>query len=105
MEQSLLNNPSEIILLYLCNNLTVCKITECSPSSKEPLLPLTGARDRLQDLSLPKRRPDGVSGRAAEMQIQTGQTGGLRVVRTQSPEGNDGQNSRSASLPPFISTL
>lgn len=33
-----------------------------------------------------------MSGRAAEMQIQTGQTGGLRVVRTQSPEGDDGQD-------------
>lgn len=57
-------------------------------------LPLADERNCLQDLPLSKRRSDGVSGRAAEMQIQTGQTGGLRVLRTQSPKGNDGQKTR-----------
>lgn len=57
-------------------------------------LPLVGARNRLQDFPLPECRSDGVPGRAAEVQIQTGHSGGLRVVRTPSPEGNHGQDAR-----------
>lgn len=63
---------------------------------------LSGARNRLQDLPLPKRGSDGVSGGAAEMQVQTGQTGGLRVVRAPSPEGNHGENTRSVAAPTLI---
>lgn len=40
-------------------------------------LPLLGARNCLPDLPLSKCRSDGVSGGAAEMQIQAGQTGGI----------------------------
>lgn len=61
-------------------------------------LSLVGARNRLQDLPLSQCRSDGMSGRAAEMQTQTGQTGGLRVVWPQSSEGNDGQNTRLVNL-------
>lgn len=63
---------------------------------------LSGARNRLQDLPLPQRGSDGVSGGAAEMQVQTGQTGGLRVVRTPSLEGNHGEDTRSECVPTLI---
>lgn len=63
---------------------------------------LSGARNRLQDLPLPKRRSDAVSGGAAEMQVQTGQTGGLRVVRAPGPEGNHGENTRSVPVPTLV---
>lgn len=63
---------------------------------------LSGARNRLQDLPLPKRGSDGVSGGAAEMQVQTCQTGGLRVVRAPSPEGNHGENTRSECVPTLV---
>lgn len=67
-------------------------------------LSLTGERNRLQDLPLSKCRPVGLSGRAAEMQIQTGQTGGLRLLRAQSAKGNDGQNTRLMRVFASVST-
>lgn len=75
--------------------LTILDFVMNFPSSSSTCV---GARNRLQDLSLSQRRADGVFGRAAEMQIQTGHTGGLRVLRTQSPKGDNGQNPRLLHL-------
>lgn len=63
---------------------------------------LSGARNRVQDLPLPQRRSDAVSGGAAEMQVQTGQTGGLRVIRAPSSEGNHGEITRSVPAPTLV---